>query len=316
MVLGQPESSPPEDSGVAQEMVSRLLHINAATGRATVLADLPRYHPGLLQVSPIAPLAVLAGPPSEHEGEKAFLHILTPKADLGKVIFLPDGVEGFISVRWSADGRSPVLTAISRTEGDEPPRPVFYVVDPVAGELSPVEKPEVYSSPEENPDLSLSEAEASLAAPKGSPPLKARLALLAASKPTPGEHAFAAAAIDAEQAALSPTRDSVAYVAHGAAFVREIVRVPKEVYLEAHAAARRSHALADAKQVALGILMHAADNEDRLPSAQEFPHVLLPYLKAEGPLQAFVYLAPADRIADIESPSVTRLGYIPVPPEG
>lgn len=59
------------------------------------------------------------------------------------------------------------------------------------------------------------------------------------------------------------------------------------------------------------------DNEQRLPSASEFADAIKPYLPDSGKiLDSFVYLAPAERLTDIQDPAETRLGYIPTPPEG
>lgn len=314
VVVQRLERTRAEDATETMALVYQLLHINAATGKATVLTDLPQFHPRLLNVSPAAPLAVLLGPLPTKEGDKAFLHILTPKADLGKVVFLPDGTKN-VAVNWDATGKTPVLITPPR-EGSA--GPVFYRLDPSTAEISRVEKPALYErQPVMTPGLSLSLGEAELAGPKGSPPIKARPALVTASNPARGERPYVVVALDAEQAELSPTLDCVAYVTQGAAFVREIARIPGEVFLRTQQATRMAVITSNGKQAALAIIMYATDNEQRLPSASEFADAIKPYLPDSGKiLDSFVYLAPAERLTDIQNPAETRLGYIPTPPEG
>lgn len=118
----------------------------------------------------------------------------------------------------------------------------------------------------------------------------------------------------AQNAELSPTADAVAILDLGVVSVRQLAKVPKEVFLQARNAALRSRLVNQAKQVALGLIMYAGDTDDDiLPGQGEWSGAIAPYLKNESLLQGFTYTFKGGSINSIENPAATMLGYVQGP---
>jgi hypothetical protein len=119
---------------------------------------------------------------------------------------------------------------------------------------------------------------------------------------------------DGETAALSPTRDAVAYISQGVALVRSFLHMPKDRFIAMRNAAIRTALMNQAKQVALGLLMNANDYDDNYVSnATDWKSALEPYLKDPTLTDGFMYTYPGGNMAAIENPATTMLGYIDGP---
>jgi hypothetical protein len=116
---------------------------------------------------------------------------------------------------------------------------------------------------------------------------------------------------DGVRPSLSPDGGTVAYIHQGDALVREIAKVPKELYLAAQAAALRSLALNKAKQAGLALIMCAADMDDTLlPNNGNWQDALTPYLGDKSLLDGFNYTYGGGPMANIESPATTMIGFV------
>ncbi len=104
----------------------------------------------------------------------------------------------------------------------------------------------------------------------------------------------------------------VAYVSQGMVFVRPMAEMPLAAYLEAKEAADRTKLVSNAKQVATGMMIYAADNDDNLPSNQgKWQDGLIPYLKDRSLMDGFVMVFKGGNMLKVEDPANTILGYIP-----
>ena len=121
-------------------------------------------------------------------------------------------------------------------------------------------------------------------------------------------------AADADAAELSPRGDALYFVSHGSAFVQPLVRIPKAAYVAMRDAARRAVVISNAKQLGLGLMQFAQENDEVLPAAGEpLQQLLARFLPGDGLFEGFVYAFPGGKLADVREPAGTLLGYIPGP---
>jgi len=126
------------------------------------------------------------------------------------------------------------------------------------------------------------------------------------------ETEFAIVSSDSKMAIISPSGESVAYVSRGVALIRPLAHIPKEMFLQARAVARRQVLLNQGKQVGLGFMMFAGDNDDVLPAnGADLQKLLGPYLKDNNQLTGFVYSFAGGNLTDVQEPASTVLGYLP-----
>jgi hypothetical protein len=128
-------------------------------------------------------------------------------------------------------------------------------------------------------------------------------------------------ASDSALAEVAPQGDAILYVAHGAAFYREIRRTSADAIREMQARADREQYLKNAKQIAIALLMYVTDYDEMFPpnfGDEGVSQVLLPYLKNPSVFEvdgafAFRYRMDGQSLADIESPVTTEVGYLELP---
>ncbi|HTQ11614.1 MAG TPA: hypothetical protein VMI31_16250, partial [Fimbriimonadaceae bacterium] len=119
---------------------------------------------------------------------------------------------------------------------------------------------------------------------------------------------------DVTATALSPTLSGIAYVSQGVAMVRPIVSMPKDLFLTLLKNAERTRAMSCTKQVGLGLIMFANDNNETFPNSQQDLNSLLnPYLRDTDISAGFVYTYGGGLMNDIKDPANTVLGYMPGP---
>lgn len=119
----------------------------------------------------------------------------------------------------------------------------------------------------------------------------------------------------AEIAVLSPAGDAVAVLDQGVVTVRLLAIVSKDLYLQAKSAAERSQLINQAKQVATGLHILAADSDNQFPTQDDWGtgSILLPYLKNDSLLKGFVYTFKGGSIDSVDRPTEQMIGYIPGP---
>jgi dipeptidyl aminopeptidase/acylaminoacyl peptidase len=206
---------------------------------------------------------------------------------------------------WAADGQRVLLTYDK--PGTPTPSLAWMTLDVVTGKTDDGRAP-YYRAPETRLPYSLGHGEAT--AKLDAQSLKIRpLWIEAPEVPGAGR---AMVCQDAEWGRLSPRGDAVLYASDGTVSVRSLVRIPKEAFLAAQAAAARQVVLSNGKQIGLALAMYAQDNNETYPSSDEAVTALLqPYLQNESVFAGFVYVFAGGKISDIADPRTALLGYIP-----
>jgi len=128
-------------------------------------------------------------------------------------------------------------------------------------------------------------------------------------------------ASDSALAEVAPQGDAILYVAHGAAFYREIRRTSADALREMQARADREKYLSQARQIGVALMMYVQDYDEMFPpnfGDEGVAQVLLPYLKDMGIFEvngafAFRYRMDGQSLANIESPATTEVGYLELP---
>jgi len=117
---------------------------------------------------------------------------------------------------------------------------------------------------------------------------------------------------DVTRAVPNRQMTGVAYCSQGMVFVRPMAEMPLAAYLEAKEAADRTVIISNAKQVALGLLLYGADNDDNLPSNQgKWQDLVYPYLKNRSLMDGFVMVFKGGNMLTVADPANTVMGYIP-----
>jgi hypothetical protein len=129
---------------------------------------------------------------------------------------------------------------------------------------------------------------------------------------------------DFPEASWSPTGKTVAFVAHGDIFLANLEKRPattleKQSVGEKMSCEEEKHlAASNLKQIVLGILQYAQDNDEHFPPAANLEKTIYPYLKTTSLFtldgSRFVYHAPADLdMASMDAPAETVLGEMELP---
>lgn len=111
---------------------------------------------------------------------------------------------------------------------------------------------------------------------------------------------------------LSPSLSHIAYVAQGRLFASQIVKLDLAAYLKAKEEAERAVAMSNTKQVALGLIIYAADSDDLLPPQAGYQDAIYPYLKNRDVMNGFVYTYSGGSLAKLDDPAGTEIGYVSV----
>lgn len=127
-------------------------------------------------------------------------------------------------------------------------------------------------------------------------------------------------ASDSALAEVSPQGDAILYVAHGAAFFREIKRINAQQLRDALNQAQREEYLQQAKRIALATMMYVQDFDEMFPpnfGDEGVAEVLMPYIKERGVFEvdgvfAFRYLLDGQSLGSLDSPASTEVGYLEV----
>ena len=290
-VPGAPK--PPEPAETEKAV---LLRIDARRGTSRPLGTVKQSTQ--LTPSPSQPLAALWS--FEPDG---VIQIIRADGTVASTTRIPEG-QTVNGVRWLADGRSLAALIVVPVKPGQV-RPTWFTVQ--ASGLKPLEKAPPDVAEEASPyPLRVREGQGVVA--EGSVPQKIHpLWLEYTGKSEEPRALLAASGVFGK---LSPRGDAVLYETGGAAWVAPLVRIPKEAFLQARAAARRQTVLSNAKQAGLGLLMYAQDYDETLPGQDKnLMEILLPYTKNVQVLAGLVYTFPGGKMADIPEPSKTELGY-------
>lgn len=301
--------------------------VNCQSNSVRVLATIPENEAAQLTVSPHRALAALVTGPMSGEATGHSITIFgADGTSLGRIA-LPDHVKTFYSPEWGEDGDGPYVVQYTRNADGAHSRHTFRC-DTVSGLLVAADDAKLYEEqPREPvaaapgsrggapiprvdkpvPMLSVLEVKGTVAAKKAALPVTE--AWLAAG--IEGPFQTAAVSPDVTYSELSPTANGVLYIAQGVAMVRPLMHVSKDFFLKAKAIEERAAALNKAKQVSLGILMYAGDNDDKYPGKNDnLQSILGPYLKDDSLLNGFVYTYNGGLLTDLASPASTEIGYV------
>ncbi|MBI1333991.1 MAG: hypothetical protein GC165_14050 [Armatimonadetes bacterium] len=105
----------------------------------------------------------------------------------------------------------------------------------------------------------------------------------------------------------------VVYQDAGALLVRDIQPIDTDTAKKLYNDALKLAAISKAKQVALGLIMCAADNDDVLPGLQGWEAKVDPYLKDQDMMKDFNYTFHGGDMNSLEDPAGTELGFVLAP---
>lgn len=250
-----------------------------------------------LVVSPVAPIAILV--------DTGAVRLLRADGTLSNSMPLPVDVTDALRYgrrEWSRDGRQ--LFWQDRPNGE------WYVLDLTTGTItSSASPPQGQEQPAEQPKRPLSIRIMTQSVGTGEYQAQTKALWLE------GEKSRTLVCADVEFAKMSPRGDALFYVTQGAGFVASLLRAPREVYEQARREAERTAIVANAKQIALALLMYVQDYDERFPlGSMDIQSVLMPYVKNEMifnfPGTNFVYLMDGQTLQSIDRPAETMVGYI------
>lgn len=325
--LSEDWENPSDESRVYRQS---LVELNAQTSsyRALWTSDDPSEELDYT-VSTKLPFALLLGDKDAlgpKAGEFRAAQVYRPGSGLGAVIPLPDWSS---PTGWTSDGSKLTLLKTERTADGKRVRTEL-IFDPFTGKATPM--PEEQSALRQVPGFQPAEGviarlredraryqrvgdlklypefvqdEPSSMRPLYVEPAKNPPAQQPGKKVTQGLLITA----EAEFGQISPASDAVLYVTRGVAIVRPLIVMNLEEFkkVEKESAMRR------AKQVALGMLMYAADYDDvAVPNDGIWQELIQPYCKNQSIFEGFQYTFGGGLITDVKDPASTELGYIAV----
>lgn len=223
-----------------------------------------------------------------------------------------DSMEGFVpsTGEWTQDGRNLMLQVFKRKPDVIEAAQSLALYDPTIGKLAETqEKFKPFAPNGELDPLVLEPSTSVISVDKSDVTVKPLWVRSVTQSDVP--RGLVAPDTDG-QFSLMQGGKKVFYVAKSRLYSCELERVDLQVYLDAKAAADRSVALSRAKQVALGIILFASDNNDNYPTASGFQDAVKPYLKNDQLLDGFVYTFKGGSASDVQNPSSTELGYIDI----
>lgn len=294
---------------------SELVIFSAASGSSKALLSSSSVSYGVM-ACPTKPLALVTEPmfvpdaqgPGSDQAQKGYWEIryrvLTADGRLSQPLNLPKGAH---FQDWSEDGADAIFMTWSRdVEGKAAVQQ--RQVNLANGASVSIKSPKPYIAKPKPSALYGGPASGSVTVAKTTRDIKPGWISTA-----DGE-SQALVAGNVSEMAISPSTNAVAYVSEGAALVRTIVQLPKDVVLKAKAAAERARVMSNAKQCGLALLMYASDMDDTLPSnTADVANLMYPYTKNRDLTNGFVYTYGGGLMTDIKNPAETIMGYMPGP---
>lgn len=231
---------------------------------------------------------------------------------------------------WFADGKQVVATILPPPAFDESDEGV---VSDESGKkvVRSREIRYVLWNPRTNQELEITRSEVRLYEPKTHSRLKIELAqkqiqhqqaqgTVQTAWLGEGEETTLVAA-DSGVAAVSPQGDALLYVAHGAAFYRTLITMPREDLAQMIRRAEIEQYTENARQIGIALMMYVQDYDETFPhdlGNQGVAEILSPYLKDSSAFEvdgafAFHYLMNGQKLTDLSNPVETVVGYLQLP---
>lgn len=118
-------------------------------------------------------------------------------------------------------------------------------------------------------------------------------------------------AVGATSFAVAPKFDGILFVQDGLAVYRDIFALSRDRIEKKVGPESQEQIMVRAKQVGLGLMMYASDNDDELPPADGLNDRVMPYIKNAEILDGFIYTYKGPpNMNSIDKPSETELGFI------
>jgi prepilin-type processing-associated H-X9-DG protein len=206
---------------------------------------------------------------------------------------------------WSSDGRTFQLEVQTQPDGSDAPTPRVLKFDPATGSFQDVLGPvPSYDNKKPERDVKVTYD----MTPLENFPEKRMVATWWLTSTTETEHSKAVIAEHAMGAFLAQGDKFVAYIVNGTVFTRQIIELTIAQYEQMRDGAARAEILSKAKQVALGLIIFAADHDNTISSDFKLSD-LGPYLKNNSVLDGFVMVFTGGSLRDVAGPANTVLGY-------
>ncbi|MCH8978718.1 MAG: hypothetical protein IH945_05685 [Armatimonadetes bacterium] len=312
---------PPEAAGRNRYVYYRerqviILLLNADNGRTTRVfaSDPDKTSAFQLEVSPTVPRAVV----TEIKRLSAFagddevtISVIRPNGSREHETRLPDDYH-FSSLRtaWTPDGRTLLLEILKTPEGGGRfvPRVLHY--DLASGEYYDVKGPvPTYKPSRTQRDIDIVYRAASTEQRGVTKPIRSWW-LTSMDDP---DAVPVIIAEHAEFARLSPDERYALYRFKGAMFVRQIEHLTAQQYRQFLTDQVKKETMQKAKQVALALLMYAADYDDEITTALNFPKDVLPYMRSFDTAEGFVYTFTGGLLTDSKDVTKDSFGYFDTP---
>jgi len=212
-------------------------------------------------------------------------------------------------VTWSHDGRLSARTRLA-ADGQQAKAAVrWWSVDPETGAAREIERPPAPVRVERPSALKV--AATDQAVQSGEARATVRLLWLESGGPQGPDRSLLCA--DGDWGQVSPDLKHILWSARGAAWIAQVTPVPLDRYREMRDEAQRVAAMSRGKQAALATMMYVQDHDEVLPSPEQMPAAVLPYLKDAAVIEGFVYALQGGKMGDYRSPATTPMGHIPGP---
>jgi prepilin-type processing-associated H-X9-DG protein len=114
---------------------------------------------------------------------------------------------------------------------------------------------------------------------------------------------------DSGRGELNILGEQVIYHSQGALFAAPLLKTDKATLLALLRNRKKMVAISNAKQLGLGLMMYAQDNNETFPSGDPNEKIS-PYLKNPSIFDGFNYTFGGGPLGDITNPSQTELGYV------
>lgn len=295
----------------------KLLRIDAVERKAESTVELLPAEE--LRLSPSRPFGVIFRsditvervPQADGKVKRVYHHdttIRTVRADgiPGKPIALPS--EPMVEETfWSEDGKRFILVMQPPRQPSEPlPAKIWYAYSPLTGTLEkPDAQPQHYQEKPQRLPLLLQQTHQQMTDGEVSEAVTA----LWLEAHNAAEEPRLLICANGSWGTSSPNGENLLYYSQNSAWVVPMKRVEREVFVQARNKAIRTTLLSNAKQIGLGLMMYAQDNDETLPGAgQDLSSLIGPYLKNNDLFGGFSYSFAGGTLGSIAAPATTILG--------
>lgn len=299
--------APPQPGG-QPTMRRGILLVDAANGKARTLLEGDDAGFDQVELSPFAPLAVVVsdqGVPGPGV-PTAKTYLAKPDGSLKLIPRPAEGLQG-LSPTWSATGDLLLRGYVKPSDGTRKLQSRWFRVNPQTLQSTAISNPKL-AEPVATAGL-MSVVSANSDVKRDDTTAKVSLLWLEAKAGGPGSRGLLCA--DGQWGSVSPKSDAVMWCARGALWLAPMLEISKAQLEEMRNAARRTMLMSNGKQVALSVLMYCQDYDEQLPGPDGLQAKLEPYAKNSAIFEGLVYTFPGGKLADVQRPAETLMGYIP-----